>query len=231
MTRVSSLATRAIIPMAAFCLAVSLAAGARAQNKTPLTGHWSFNQDQSDDAQKRVEDARQNSKTQRSGGGGYPGGGYPGGGMGRVGIGLPGIGGIGGIGGGHGGHSGHGSSVSSQQWDRLADDPEYLRIDQRSDQVVVIDNSNRAQSFYPDGKKHNDKDANGNKVSTQASWESGVLTAHTKLPHAQKLTQTFRLSDDGKQLSVITQFEAPSLNGPVSIRRVFDLAKATAQAK
>jgi hypothetical protein len=213
----------------AFCLAVSLVA--RAQDKTPLTGRWSFNQDESDDAQQRVDAARQSSKNQGSGGGGYPGGGYPGGGMGRIGLGIPGIGGIGGIGGGHGGHSGHGSSVSSQEWDRLAADPQYLHIDQRSDQVVVIDDSNRAQSFYPDGKKHDDKDASGNKISTQASWDGNALVAHTKLPHSQKLTQTFRLSDNGKQLYVVSVFEASSLNGPLSIRRVFDLAKTTAQAK
>ena len=67
------------------------------------------------------------------------------------------------------------------------------------------------------------------KISTKASWEGSAFVAETKLPHSEKLTQTFRVSEDGKQLFVITQFEASSLNGPVSIRRVYDLPKAPAQ--
>ena len=119
--------------------------------------------------------------------------------------------------------------MSSQDWDRLAQNPKYLRIDQRSDQVVVTDDSDNAQTFYPDGKKHDDKDSDGRKITTKASWDGGASVAETKLPHSEKLTQTFRLSDDGKQLYVISRFEASGLNGPVSIRRVYDLAKAPAQ--
>ena len=111
----------------------------------------------------------------------------------------------------------------------LAANPKYLRIDQRSDHIVVSDDSDHAQTFYPDGKKHDDKDADGKKFSTKASWEGGALVAETKLPHSEKLTQTFRVSEDGKQLSVITRFEAPSLGGPVSIRRVYDVPKSPAK--
>jgi hypothetical protein len=238
MVKVFSLATRATVPVAAFLLATSLAAVAWSQEKSQLTGHWDFNQDQSDDAQQRVQDAQQNSKNQQSnaGGGGYPGGGggYPGGGMGRIGI--PGIGGIGGGGGGGGmgrggRQSSRGQSVSSQDWDRLAANPRYLRIDQRSDQVVVTDDSDNAQTYYPDDKKHDDKDADGNKVSTKASWQGDAFIAETKLPRSEKLTQTFRVSDDRKELYVTTLFEAPSLNGPVSIRRVYDIAKPAVPAK
>jgi hypothetical protein len=123
-----------------------------------------------------------------------------------------------------------GDSISSQEWDRLAANPKFLRIDQRSDQVVVIDDDDHAQTFYPDGKKHDDKDADGRKISTKASWEGGAFIAETKLPHSDKLTQTFRVSEDGKQLFVIARFDASSLNGPVSIRRVYDMAKASAPA-
>jgi hypothetical protein len=122
-----------------------------------------------------------------------------------------------------------GNTVSGQEWGRLAENPKFLRIDQRSDQFVVIDDSDRAQTFYPDGKKHNDKDADGNKISTKASWEGGAFIAETKLPHSEKLTQTFRMSEDGKQLHVITRFEASSGNVSVSIRRVYDMGKAPAQ--
>jgi len=247
MARVFSFMTKAALPIAECFLAASLVAVARAEDKTQMTGHWNFNQDQSDDAGQKVQDAQQNSRVQASngndgpypgaGGGTYPGGGGGnpgGGGMGRGGMGgMGGMGGIGGIGGGgmgRGGRQAHrGDAVSSEEWDRLAENPKYLRIDQRSDQVVVIDDAERTKTFYPDGKKHDDKDAEGRKVSTKASWEGGAFVAETKLPHSERLTETYRVSDDGKQLVVTTRFEATSLPGPVSIRRVFDLTKAPAQ--
>jgi hypothetical protein len=222
-------------------LAVWLAGVARAQDKAQLSGHWNFNVDQSDDAKQKVSDAQQNSKINAAnngginsgggypgGGGGYPGGGgvWGGGGMGGGGMGRGGMGG-GGMGRGRQGTQTR-SSVSDEEWDRLAANPQYLHIDQRSDQIVITDDSNRTQTFYPDGKKHDEKDEDGKKYSTKSSWESGVFTAETKLPHSEKLTQTFRASDDGKHLYVTTEFEAPSLNGPLSIRRVYDMPNAPA---
>jgi hypothetical protein len=242
MTKVFNMTAKAAVSVAAFLLAASLVGVARAQDKAQLTGHWNFNRDQSDDAQQKVSDAQQNAKITAAsngntnpGGGGYPGGGggYPDGGGG-----YPGGMGRGGMGGGGMGRGGMGrgrqgtqdrSGVSDEQWDRLAANPKYLRIDQRSDQVVVVDDSDHAQTFYPDGKKHDDKDADGRKISTKSSWEGGAFVAESKLPHSEKLTQTFRLSDDGKQLYVTTRFDDPSLAGPLSIRRVYDVGKAATE--
>jgi hypothetical protein len=128
-----------------------------------------------------------------------------------------------------GGQGNRGSTVSSEDWDRLAENPKFLRLDQRSDQVVVTDDSDRAQTFYPDGKKHDEKDANGKKVSTKTEWQGDTLVAETKLSHSSKLTQSFRLSDDGKQLTVISRLENSSLQAPVSVRRVYDLLGSTTQ--
>jgi len=242
MAKVVSFTAKAAVLIATCFLAASLVRVARAQDKTQLTGHWNFNQDQSDDAEQKVHDAQQNSRINAANNGGtYPGGGYPGGGGGYPGGGMGGIGrgGMGGMGGmgGPGGGMGRGGrqgtqnrgGVSDAEWDRLAANPKYLRIDQRSDQVVVIDDSDHAQTFYPDGKKHDEKDAEGRKFSTKASWEGGAFVAETKLPHSGKLTQTFRASEDGKELFVTTRFEDSSLAGPLSIRRVYDAGKAPAQ--
>jgi hypothetical protein len=222
MAKVLSFKAKAAVPIAACFLAASLVVVTRAQDKVQLAGHWNFNKDQSDDAEQKVHDAQASSQR---GGGGYPGGGggYPGGGGGM------GRGGMGGMGRGRGGMGNTSYSVSSQEWNRLAENPKFLRIDQRSDQFVVIDDSDRAQTFYPDGKKHKDTDADGNKISTQASWQGGAFIAETKLPHSEKLTQTFRMSEDGKQLHVITLFEASSGNASVRILRVYDPGKAPTQ--
>ncbi|MGD0225602.1 MAG: hypothetical protein ABSF71_25015 [Terriglobia bacterium] len=219
MAKVFSFTAKAAVPIAACFLAVLLVVVARAQDKAQLTGHWDFIKDQSDDAEQKVHDAQANSQRAANNGSRSPGGGggYPGGsgigGMERAGMGM----------------GNPGGGVSSQEWDRLAENPKFLRVDQRSDQIVVIDDADRAQTFYPDGKKHDDKDASGRKISTKASWKGGAFIAETKLPHSEILTETFRASEDGKQLYVITRFEASSLNVSVSIRRVYDLGKAPAQ--
>ena len=117
--------------------------------------------------------------------------------------------------------------MSSEDWDRLAETPKFLRVDHQDKQVVVADDSNRAQTFYPDGKKHDEKDVNGKKTTTKTEWQGDMLVAETKLDRSTKLTQSFRLSDDGKQLYVISRLENSSLQGPVTVRRVYDLLGST----
>ncbi len=68
----------------------------------------------------------------------------------------------------------------------------------------------------------------GKRSRPKANWEGDAFVAETKLSHSQKITETYRLSDDGKQLYVTTRFEDSSLNGPVSIRRVYDAWKTPA---
>ena len=238
-----------LISGATFLLATSLAGLAGAGDNQPkLSGRWQFNKDQSDDAQQKITDAQSNQRQNTNSGGGYPGGGtgggtgggYPGGGGGGWpggGGGYPGGGGSwpgGGMGRGGMGRRGgqqanRGNTVSAEDWDRLGATPKFLHVDQKSDQVVVTDDSDHAQTFFPDGKKHDDKDENGKKISsTKTEWQGDTLVAETKLEHGTKLTQSFRMSDDGKELTVVSRLENSSLQGPVTVRRVYDLLGATA---
>ncbi len=129
---------------------------------------------------------------------------------------------------GHGRQGTRSPEVTSEEWDRLAANPKYLQINQHSDQFVVSNDSDVSETFYPDGKKHDDKDVDGKKITTKAGWEDAAFVAETRMSHSQKITDTYRLSDDGKQLYVTTRFEDSSLNGPVTIRRVYDLGKPRA---
>ena len=150
---------------------------------------------------------------------GGPGGGvsYPGGTSGDPGS-----------AGGRGGSDGtgnHGSYGGRQAWDRLSQNPKFLQIEQHAKEIVITDDSGNSQTYYPDGKKHEDKDAKGNKISTKTVWEGSSLVAETKLSPSEKLTESFRLSEDGSQLYVKTRFETSAMEEPVSIRRVFEIGK------
>jgi hypothetical protein len=241
MSKVLNLSTKATAIIGACFLAAFAAGVARAQHTTQIAGRWNYNLDQSDDANQKVADAQQNSQRPSNAGGGYPGGGSPGGGgYPGGGGGYPGGGGVWGGGGGggvwgNGGGGGRGGmgrnrggagNLSTQDWDRLAANPKYVHIDQQSDKIVVTDDSDNSRTFYTDGKKHDDKDQDGAKISTKSSWDGNIFTAETRMAHSEKLTETFRVSEDGKQLFITSRFDAPSLSGPLSIRRVYDLGKS-----
>jgi hypothetical protein len=120
----------------------------------------------------------------------------------------------------------HRSAPINPALEWLIRNPQFLQIDQRAKEMVIADDSGHSQTYYPDGKKHEAKDANGSKIWTKAEWEGSTLVAETKMANSELLTESFRPSEDGNQIYVKTRFESPSLGGLVNIRRVYDLAKA-----
>ena len=244
MMKTNAILQKGLILLAGILFAISFPPAARAgDSQSKLSGRWQYNKDQSDDAQQKITDAQSNQRTTANSGGGYPGGGtgggypgggggYPGGGGGYPGGGggWPGGGGMGrgGMGRGRGQQASRVSTVSAEDWDRLGQTPKFLQIDQKSGQLVVTDDSAHAQTYYLDGKKHDDKDDNGKKISsTKTDLQGDTVVAETKLDHGTKLTQSFRVSDDGKELTVVSRLENSSLQGPVTIRRVYNVMGPT----
>jgi hypothetical protein len=231
---VNRVSSRTAMLFAVCCLLVPVGV-AHAADKPQLTGSWNFNPQESDNAQQKIQQAQQTQQTvQRGGppqggypGGGYPGGSYPGGGGGLPGNGVPVGGGYPGGGnypvpsGGSRGGLGNGSEISSQEWAQLAANPKFLNITQHDDQIVITD-SDHTRILYPDGKKHQTKDESGQKISTKTEWQGGELISETRT-WSGKLTEKFRLSPDGKQLTVASRFESASLSAPLIIQRVYDL--------
>ncbi len=173
MTKLFSFTAKAALSVAVCLVAASLGGVAQAKDKdkAQITGYWNYNAGKSDDADRKVHEAEINNESgvdDARGGGANPTAGTadPGGGIGGgVGGGYPTIGGMGGgrmggMGGGMGRPSRQGTrgpEVSSEEWDRLAVNPKYLQIDQHSDQLVVNTDADEPQTFYPDGKKHEEE--------------------------------------------------------------------------
>lgn len=134
--------------------------------------------------------------------------------------------GRGGMGGGmgRGGMGNPAGGVSTQEWAQLAANPTYLEITQPDEQIVITD-SKYTRTLYPDGKKHKATDEDGNKISTKTEWQGEELVAETKIGSG-KLTETFQVSSDGKQLTVVSRYDNSSLSEPMTIQRVYDLGNA-----
>jgi hypothetical protein len=114
--------------------------------------------------------------------------------------------------------------------EKLSADSKVLRIEQRQKQFVVSDDSGEPRTLYPDGKKHTEKDVNGNKTATKTQWEGSELVVETKVGRSGKLTEMYRVGPEGKQLFVISRLDNPALAGPLTIRRVYDRAEAQPQS-
>jgi hypothetical protein len=245
MSKTTGLASRIRVLMTT-CVVAAAVAGlitvSRAADKPGLAGKWSFNADQSDDANSQIQKAEQNSSSSgnypgggSTAGGGYPGGGYPGGGYpgggypgGRGGIGMGGIGG-GGMGRGGRGQRSAGQGPSSEDLEKLARDPKTLTISQDDQKLSIVDDNGDVNTLYPDGKKHKQQDANGDTVEYKTHWDDQRLVAESKLKHSGKLTSTYELSPDGKQLFLTTRLDNSALAAPLIIRRVYDKAAVSAQ--
>ena len=62
-----------------------------------------------------------------------------------------------------------------------------------------------------------------------ARWESGNLSYDEKRPPKGKVTRTFELSPDGRQMIETTEVDSGGLTVPIAIRYVYDAAPASAQ--
>ena len=78
----------------------------------------------------------------------------------------------------------------------------------------MITDSEHTSTLYPDGKKHKATDENGDKISTKTEWQGDQLIAEIRT-ESGKLTDTYQVSSDGKQLIVISRYENSSLSQPL----------------
>ena len=187
-----------------------------------LAGFWKLNADQSDDPQKKLEEARQT----KAGSGGGPGGG-PGGGGGRVGIGFPPYPGSGGGGNGPYGGSGRGmgdaGSETTEQMRELIRPDLSQTLELKDAEVDATNDQGIKLVCYTDGRKiQKSKDDSLRQVS--AHWDGAQLVTDEKGPRGRKMSRTFELSSDGRQIYETWHIDNGRSGSPVIIRYVFDAA-------
>jgi hypothetical protein len=191
------------------------------QPRTSIIGAWKLDRDDSDDAQKKMQDARNSGGTggyggNRRMGGGYPGGGYPGGG------------------GGYGGRGMGSQGQSDEDRQRLADllnPSNTLTLAEAKKDVEVdsFDDQERKRAFFTDGRKlQKSKDANYQEIA--AHWDGTQLVTDEKNPGGGKMSRTYELSYDRTQLYETLHMTVGRGSTPVVIRYVYDQAPGAAPA-
>lgn len=188
------------------------------QPRTSIFGGWKFDRDDSDDPQKKMQEARANDSNNggyggnRRMGGGYPGGGYPGGGY---------------PGGGGGRRMGqqNESDDDRQKMQELLNPPNTLNVAEAKKDVEVdlFDDEQHKRALFTDGRKvQKSKDPNYQEVA--AHWDGNRLTTDEKKPGGGKMSRTFELSYDNTQLYETLHITTGRSNAPVTIRYVYDQA-------
>jgi hypothetical protein len=184
------------------------AQSAQTAARPPLTGAWTLNKDLSDKAPERGE-------RERDGRGGRRGGG----GMGRGGGGM----GRGGFGGGMG-RGGRGSDPQDMARMRdamrdLLEPADRLTIVETESMVIVTSSDGRTTRLSPDGKKIKDENTN---VERRTRRENGTLVSEISGLGPGKITQTFSVDQDTRQLRIVLLLEGGRDPEPRTITHLYD---------
>ncbi|MGB2898626.1 MAG: hypothetical protein WBB89_05125 [Candidatus Acidiferrum sp.] len=171
--------------------------------RTTILGTWKLNRDESDGPRKRRQDS-----------GGSNGGGYGG----RR----------GGMGGGRGGYGRRGgeSDEERQKMRELFSPPATMTLSMTGAEVDLVDDRDRKRAFMTDGRKlQKSKDANYQEIA--AKFDGKRLVTEEKSPRGDKMSRTFELSEDGRQLYETFHMTTGRNNTPLVVRYVYDLSAQT----
>src|SRR5713226_10030155 len=181
--------------------------------RTTILGAWKFNPDDSDDPRKRRQDARGSNGGNSGGGHGRMGGGYPGG--------------------GHGGYGRRGgeSDEERQKMREFFTPSKAITLSMTGAEVDLVDDRDRKRAFMTDGRKlQKSKEENYQEIA--AKFAGNRLVTDEKNPRGNKMSRTFELSSDGRQLYETLHMTTGRNNSPLVIRFVYDIPlEAEAQSR
>jgi len=195
-----------------------------AQEKGPVSGPsiaggWTRNADLSDAPAARGAQGGDDSGRGGGGDGGRTGGRRRGGGGG----------GFGGGGFGRGGGMGRGGGAPAMNPDDMArmrdamrditNPSDHLIITQTDSMVVVTGADGRTTRLAPDGKKVKDDNT---KIERKTKWDGGKLVSEITGLGRGKMTQTFAVDPEGRQLRLTVVMEGARSGQPRTITQVYD---------
>ncbi len=89
--------------------------------------------------------------------------------------------------------------------------------------TVTFGAGDRSRTLYTDGRVITREGERGS-LELRAFWQDDALVVERTFDNGRRITQTYALSEDGKQLYVTIRIEGDRLSQPVEFRRVYDAA-------
>jgi hypothetical protein len=195
------------------CAALAAAPG-RAGDAPDLSGHWKLNRERSDDARKKIADAREDDrrglgKLGPLGPGPRAGGPMGSGPMGRRPAGDPGRAKL--------------PGEPEVPADHVTSPPETLAIAQAEGEITFDDGLD-VRHVRPDGRKVK---RDGGAVEVRARYKDGDLVIEAQREEGGKSVATYHITADRKELHVTTEFELPT-GEKLEVRHIYDAVEGPA---
>ncbi len=127
-------------------------------------------------------------------------------------------------GGGHGGYGRRGgeSDEERQKMRELLTPARAITVSMTGAEVDLVDDRDRKRAFMTDGRKlHKSKDEKYQEIA--AKFDGSRLVSEEKDPHGNKMSRTFELSEDGRQLYETLRMTVGRNNTPLTIRYVYEI--------
>ena len=181
--------------------------------QSAVVGAWTLNKDLSDTGQGsgNGQNGGDNSGRQGYGGGRRRGGGgFGGGGFGRGG------------GGGFGGAQPQNTEAAQRMRSALRDEmtaPDHMTIVQTDSTIIITTVDGRTTRLSTDGKKVKDESTG---IERKTKWDAGKLVSEVNGLGSGKITETYSVDAELKQLRVALAIDGPR---KTSLTRVYDLDK------
>jgi hypothetical protein len=211
--------------MAAAGLAAFLLPPAGVADEPPdLTGRWQLNSDRSEDARKKMEEAREDDRRGRGGigalgpiGPGPRGGGPMGGGPmgGRPTRGRP---------AGDRDRAPHDGTRVAGPLRELMDPPKVVVIAQTEGEVTFDTGDDSLLRLRPGGRKVKRE---GGAVDLRARWKDGELLVEAEHEDGQKTETSYRVTSDRQELHVTTELELPT-GEKLEVHHIYDAVEGPA---
>jgi hypothetical protein len=175
-------------------------------NKAPaIVGAWTLNADLSDKRQEPQDGQNGGGRRQGQGGSARRGGG----GFGR---------------GGFGGGNGATSSMSPEERQRLRDElrdimnpPDRLTITEANSMIIITAGDGHVERLTANGKKIADEST---KIERKTKWDNDKLVTEISGAGPRKITETYWVDPEHKQLHVSVLLDVP--NRSRTVNRVYD---------
>jgi hypothetical protein len=182
------------LALGAFALAAALAPLVASPQETPdLAGTWALNQEQSDDAEEKIQeavDASLGSTPRRPG-------------LARR-------------------LASRRKEGASAELHRLLAAAETLTIQYQEPELMLRDPYGRGRAFYTDGRVVEQPAPGGGSLELTARWEGNELAIERRDNNGLVVTETYGLTGEGRQMTLTRRLESPRLSGPIVIRLIYD---------
>lgn len=100
-----------------------------------------------------------------------------------------------------------------------------LRIVQDDTTVMVIDLEGRPRVHHPDGRKKSYPVQGVGNVESRAKWDDGKLVVELRMDDGIRLSRTYELDEESRQLHVRVRMEGGQLQRAMDFRRVYDFVE------